>query len=73
MRLRGISGRDAIRALQRLGFAVDHQTGSHVILYRAEPRGRASVPLHDTLKAGTLSGLLRQAGIGRDEFLEALR
>ncbi len=73
MRLSQVSGRDASKALQRLGFVIDHQTGSHLILYRANPRGRASVPQHDAIKVGTLLGILREAGVSRDEFQRAPR
>jgi len=31
------------------------------------------VPLHDELEIGTLLGILRQAKIGRDEFLETYK
>jgi predicted RNA binding protein YcfA (HicA-like mRNA interferase family) len=66
-----ISGREAIRALERLGFVVKRQRGSHVILRRGSTG--CVVPDHRELKAGTLSGILRQAGITVDEFVTALR
>ena len=56
-----VSGSALIRALERLGFVRVRQKGGHVVLQRAE-RGRV-VPLHRELKRGTLSGILRQAGV----------
>ena len=65
-----ISGAEAIRALEKLGFAVARQKGSHVVLRRGSIG--CVVPLHRELKVGTLSGVLKQAGITADEFMQAL-
>ncbi|MBI3529718.1 MAG: type II toxin-antitoxin system HicA family toxin [Betaproteobacteria bacterium] len=65
-----VSGAQAIRALERLGFAVVRQSGSHVIL-RNGPAG-CVVPNHKELKVGTLAGVLRQAGVSAGDFLRAL-
>jgi predicted RNA binding protein YcfA (HicA-like mRNA interferase family) len=65
-----ISGAEAVRALEKLGFVVARQKGSHVILRRGSTG--CVVPLHRELKLGTLSGVLKQAGITADEFMQAL-
>lgn len=52
-----ISGAKAIRALEKLGFTVVRQQGSHVILQR-DNLG-CVVPNHNELKIGTLSGILK--------------
>lgn len=65
-----ISGNEAIRALQRLGFIVIRQRGSHVIV-RKGSQG-CVVPNHSEIKTGTLAGLLKQAGVSIDEFVNAL-
>jgi predicted RNA binding protein YcfA (HicA-like mRNA interferase family) len=57
--------------LERLGFLKLRQSGSHVIM-RRESKG-CVVPLHSELKVGTLAGILRQADIGADEFISALK
>ena len=67
---RDISGAEAARALQRLGFVVRRQTGSHRIL-RRESR-TVVVPQHKQLKPGTLNGLLEQAGVSLEQFVEEL-
>jgi hypothetical protein len=41
-------------------------------MYRQDPPGRASIPDHAVIKAGTLSGILRAAKVLRTEFLDAL-
>ncbi len=65
-----LSGREVIRALERLGFAAVRQNGSHVVM-RSGSRG-CVVPLHKTVKMGTLAGLLRQAQLDVREFLDRL-
>jgi len=73
-KLRRISGEEAIRALEKLGFAVVRQRGSHVVLRKDGPSGAVGcvVPLHRELAIGTLQGILRQARVAVDEFLENL-
>ena len=65
-----LSGREVIRALERLGFAAVRQNGSHVVM-RCGSRGSV-VPLHKPVKVGTLAGLLRQAQVDVNEFLDLL-
>ena len=65
-----VSGAEAVRALQKLGFVVLRQKGSHVMMRRGT--SGCVVPQHRELKSGTLSGLLKQAGVSADEFIEAL-
>ena len=72
-RLPVTSGRAAVKAFEKMGYAVDHQTGSHIILrHAAPPHRRLSVPDHDELAKGTLRSLLRHAGLTVDEFLGLL-
>ncbi len=66
-RLPVCSGQDAIRAFQKLGYQVDHQTGSHIILRHPQMR-RLTVPNHRELAKGTLRALIREAGITKEEF-----
>ena len=64
------SGGEVIRALERLGFRVVRQRGSHVMLRKG--MDGCVVPLHRELKRGTLSGILRQAGVGAAEFISTI-
>ncbi|WP_434130493.1 type II toxin-antitoxin system HicA family toxin [Methylocaldum gracile subsp. desertum] len=66
-----VSGAEAIRALEWLGFIVVRQRGSHVVLRRGS--SGCVVPNHRELKAGTSTGILKQAGVSPDEFITALR
>jgi predicted RNA binding protein YcfA (HicA-like mRNA interferase family) len=73
-KLRRVSGQETIRALEKLGFEQVRQRGSHVILkkYTSEDTVGCVVPLHRELAIGTLRGILRQAGVTPDEFMEKL-
>ncbi len=73
-KLRRVSGRETIRALERLGFERVRQRGSHVMLKKQTPEGAVGcvIPLHRELAIGTLRGILRQAGVRPDEFMENL-
>ncbi|MCO5124425.1 MAG: type II toxin-antitoxin system HicA family toxin [Rhizobacter sp.] len=70
-RLPHLSGAQVQRALERLGFVKVRQSGSHVIMKR-DTKG-CVVPLHDEVKLGTLAGVLRQAEVAPEEFLQALK
>ena len=68
-----ISGRKCVRALERAGFYLKRQTGSHLILRRAEPFAQVVVPDHKVLYRGTLRAIIRQAGLSMDEFVSLLK
>ena len=58
---RGVSADRLIRALERLGYTVIRQKGSHVRLFhQVAPTHSISVPLHDPLKIGTFHGILAE-------------
>lgn len=64
-----VSGAEAVRTLERLGFSVARQRGSHIVMRRGE--SGCVVPNHREIKTGTLAGVLRQAGVSADEFISA--
>lgn len=70
-RLPVCSGTDAVKAFGRTGYAVDHPTGSHIILRHASGR-RLTVPNHPELAKGTLRALIRESGLTREQFAELL-
>ena len=72
-RLPVVSGRDAVKAFGKLGYAFDRQRGSHIILRQAAPpHRRLTIPDHKELSKGTLRTLLREAGLSVDEFAKIL-
>lgn len=68
--LSNISGKETVSILQGFGYVIDHQTGSHMILYH-ETRPTLSIPNHSELAPGLLRGLIRRSGLTVDEFLKA--
>jgi predicted RNA binding protein YcfA (HicA-like mRNA interferase family) len=57
-----------IKALKKIGFDIEPQRGSHIILIRETPKTTISVPNHKELDRGTLRAIIRQVGINIDEF-----
>ncbi len=68
--LPAISGREMIRALCRAGFVVLRQKGSHVSLEKRSSAGywRTIVPLHREIRPGTLSDILSQTGLTKEDL-----
>jgi predicted RNA binding protein YcfA (HicA-like mRNA interferase family) len=66
-----ISGKECISALKNLGFEEARQKGSHVVMKMGEVG--CVVPMHQELRTGTLHGILKQAGVSKDNFIEALK
>ncbi len=71
-RLPVVSGRDAVKVFERLGWQFARQTSSHMILVKPGEIVSLSVPDHRELAPGTLRGLIRKAGITVDEFATRL-
>jgi predicted RNA binding protein YcfA (HicA-like mRNA interferase family) len=74
---RDLSGADLARALAKVGYRVTRQTGSHLRLTVDSPsQHHVTIPAHDPLKVGTLSGILGDIAahlkIERDELLRRL-
>jgi predicted RNA binding protein YcfA (HicA-like mRNA interferase family) len=67
-----VSGQQLVKALLRVGFVVNRQRGSHIILKRADPYARVVVPDHKQIRIGTLKHILNEAGIPVGELLELL-
>jgi len=61
-----------LKALEKAGFRLRRQEGSHIILRRDDPFAQVVVPDHRELDRGTLRAILRAAGISVDEFIAFL-
>jgi predicted RNA binding protein YcfA (HicA-like mRNA interferase family) len=66
--------KEVIRALQRAGFYIHHQTGSHARLFhQTKSYLKVTVPIHSKdIPRPTFSRILKQADIPKDEFLKLL-
>jgi mRNA interferase HicA len=70
-RLPTVTPRQLVGALEKVGFEIDHQTGSHVVLRRASDSARVVVPWHNRdLGRGLTLRIIKSAGLTRDEFGE---
>lgn len=68
-----ISGREIVKALNKLGYDFDRQRGSHIILRQSVyPFRRIVVPDHKEVAKGTLRGIIRQVGLTLEEFKDLL-
>ena len=68
-----VSGQDVVRALGKLGYEVDRQRGSHIVLRQKDaPHRRAVVPDHSDVAKGTLRSIVREAGLTVEEFTRLL-
>jgi len=70
-KLPAISGAELIKILERKGYVQARIRGSHVRLYPPDylPEAKkVTVPLHKQLKAGTLSSIMKDAGLSVDDF-----
>ena len=67
-----LSGPQLIRLLEIFGFVQIRQKGSHIILKKKSTDGEIGtvVPNHKELADGTLRGILKQARITPEDFLE---
>ncbi|GAB4479389.1 MAG: type II toxin-antitoxin system HicA family toxin [Burkholderiaceae bacterium] len=67
-----VSGPDLVRALQKAGFSVRRQHGSHIIMRRDSPFAQTVVPNHPQIDRGTLRAILRQVGITPEQLNDLL-
>lgn len=68
MSLRLVSGPEAVRKLQKAGWKVARQKGSHVMLTKEGYQWTLSIPQHNELGPGILSKIIKQAGLTVEEF-----
>lgn len=64
------TGTELVRVLEKVGFVLRRQKGSHVHLFRESDRSRVTVPVYagKTLPIGTLKSILKDANLTVAEF-----
>jgi predicted RNA binding protein YcfA (HicA-like mRNA interferase family) len=69
-----VSGAKAVKALQWLGFFVDRQRGSHMVMKKITAEGERGcvIPMHKEVAIGTLRSALKLAGVSPEEFSDTL-
>ena len=71
-----VSGKNCIKTLQKIGFVISSQKGSHVKLVRIKNNQRQTVivPIHKVIKKGTLrNGILKPINLTVEEFTKLLK
>jgi predicted RNA binding protein YcfA (HicA-like mRNA interferase family) len=68
-----LSGRDVVRAFEKLGWSVARQKSSHIIMIKAGEVVTLSVPDHKEVARGTLRKLIRAANVTVDEFVQVAK
>ncbi len=73
-RLPSVTGAELLRALERSGFDVQRQRGSHVFIRHSDGRTTV-VPVHsgESLGPGLLRKIAHDLDLSRDEFVALLR
>ena len=69
-----LTAQDFVRVLKKFGFVLHRQKGSHAV-YKDSSGRRVVVPIHSgaTLKPGTFAGMLKDAGLNKEEFFRVLQ
>jgi predicted RNA binding protein YcfA (HicA-like mRNA interferase family) len=67
-----ISGRECAKALEKAGFVLRRQEGSHMILRRNDPFAQVVVPDHKELDRGTLRAIIRHVNLTTEELTSLL-
>ncbi len=71
-KLANISGKEAVRAFENVGWRTVGQVGSHLVMSKPGERANLSIPQHKELSVGTLRALIRAARISVNKFLDIL-
>lgn len=67
--LSNISGKEAVKVFKKIGYCLDHQEGSHMILYNDQPSyPPLSIPNHKELAPGLLSAQIKRAKLTIEKF-----
>ncbi|MCK4884848.1 type II toxin-antitoxin system HicA family toxin [Candidatus Bathyarchaeota archaeon] len=66
-----LSYRKLLKILNKAGFKIVHQKGSH--LYLTDSKHKITVPRHKTIQKGTLLAIIQQAGLTKEEFLKLMK
>ena len=68
-RIAGVNHLQAVRAFEKAGFRIIRQ-GKHIVM--SDGDHQITIPRHNPIKAFTLGGIVRDAGLSGDEFRKLL-
>ena len=73
-RLPAVRPQEVVRALERAGWQVQRQRGSHLSMKKEGSRFLITVPMHQRdIPRGTLRGIIEDAELTVEEFIRLLR
>ena len=73
-RLPVLKPREAVNALEKAGWYIHRQKGSHLVMHKTGSRNIAVIPMHtQDLPKAALRGILNDAELSIEEFIELLR
>jgi predicted RNA binding protein YcfA (HicA-like mRNA interferase family) len=69
-----VSGKEAVRVQQKLGFRLDRVEGSHHMMVKENHPSIVVVPIHGSkpLPKGTLASIIRIARVSKKQFFAVL-
>ena len=69
-----VAGAELVKALQKQGFVVLRQHGSHIVMQKRDASGVITtvVPAHKEVARGTLHAILRKARLSPDDLIRLL-
>ena len=70
-----VSGKQAIKIFEKIGYRITRQTGSHIRMHHLfdQTKNPLSVPKHKVLGKGLLRRLLRDSELSVEKFIELLK
>lgn len=68
-----VKSREVDKVLEKLGYYLDHTTGSHKIYRSSENNSIITVPAHNKdLRIGTVRSIIKMSGVSQQEFLSMI-
>ena len=67
-----VSGDDAVKVFQKLGWELSRQRGTHMVMTKSGSIYSLSIPKKRVLAPGLLKDLIRKADISVDDFIDLL-
>ena len=68
-KLPGINHKDAVRALEKIGYVVKRQ-GKHIVM--TDGSRIITIPRHNPVNAITIGNIIRDAGLTNEEFRDLM-
>ena len=70
-RLLPVSGKQMVKVFIKVGFHIDRQRGSHIVMSKGD--AMLVIPDHETVAKGTERALIKDAGLTVEEFNKLLK